>query len=305
LASAEFSEFSYGFALTHALVSALASVLPAAPIFPSLLQEGSSGGGHDLKLPLVPIPLFLQFKVPSVLTRSSSLRPPGFSLPYYRMPLRTKPPNQHQLLLDLEITEPLVYYAAPRFDTVNDLDSHFVASRVHTHSLFIKPSAIGTLSVGSHHLSYRAGSTATWIHSEPKRINGAFRFDALITELKQAKQALRKKLQLSDRRPSDSYAYERQRLTLDRLAQTFRNYVVDEKSRYWALTSDAEERGLRPHRKRKGRSPRGGDPSAPNSAALDLLREGEPGEMAKRLAYFAQVHLGLMIALTDAADAVA
>src|SRR5687768_1471231 len=106
MASCEFSEFSYGYALTHSITSALGAALGNAPIFPSLIQEGSSGGGYDVKLPIVPFPMFLQFKIPHVLTRSSSLKPSSYSVPYYRMPIRTRRPNQHQLLLQLATREP-------------------------------------------------------------------------------------------------------------------------------------------------------------------------------------------------------
>ena len=57
-----FSEFSYGFALTQELASGRFGSLVAAPVCPSLIQEGQPGGGYDVKLPLIGAPLFLQFK---------------------------------------------------------------------------------------------------------------------------------------------------------------------------------------------------------------------------------------------------
>src|SRR5205809_7131835 len=170
MAACEFSEFSYGFALTHSFVGSFSSALGRAPIFPSLIQEGSSGGGYDVKLPLVPFAIFLQFKIPSVLTRSSSLKPTAYSIPYYRFPFRTKKPNQHQLLLDLAATQPLVSYVAPLFHQLSDLDRFFSLGSVHRHSTFVSPSQIGPLDAMSHQLSYRPGETVFWLRSNPKAI---------------------------------------------------------------------------------------------------------------------------------------
>ena len=45
----EFSEFSYGYALTDELIHWNGTKLKAAPVFPSLYDEGA-GKGYDLKL---------------------------------------------------------------------------------------------------------------------------------------------------------------------------------------------------------------------------------------------------------------
>ena len=76
MAFCEFSEFSYGFALTDSLLAIIAERIGTAPVFPSLIQEGKAGGGYDVKIPALPVPIFLQFKIPRVLVRGSALRPP-------------------------------------------------------------------------------------------------------------------------------------------------------------------------------------------------------------------------------------
>ena len=55
-----FSEFSYGYAVTEDIVRSN-NPLKAAPIFPSLRNEGTQGG-FDVKLDLPGSPLFLQFQ---------------------------------------------------------------------------------------------------------------------------------------------------------------------------------------------------------------------------------------------------
>jgi hypothetical protein len=46
----EISEFSYGFALTNEIVGW--APVNAAPLFPSLIEEGRAGGGYDVALNL-------------------------------------------------------------------------------------------------------------------------------------------------------------------------------------------------------------------------------------------------------------
>ena len=58
----EFTEFSYGFAVTHELVLQGSGNIFAAPEFPSLIREGQVGGGYDVKLNFGTF-LFLQFKL--------------------------------------------------------------------------------------------------------------------------------------------------------------------------------------------------------------------------------------------------
>lgn len=172
MATPEFSEFSYGYALTDSLLRTHFPRLRRAPVFPSLIAEGSSGGGYDLKIPAHPIPLFLQFKIPQVLVRESTLKPKSYSTPYYRMALRTKKPDQHALLLDLETREPLVFYATPLFHSVGELDRYFVRHTVHANSVFISPSLIGTLDNKPHHVAYKPRESIYWLRSEPKPLEG-------------------------------------------------------------------------------------------------------------------------------------
>lgn len=90
MVTAGFSEFSFGYALTDSLINTLAFPLGGAPVFPSLQQEGSTGGGYDVHLPAIPYPLFLQFKIPQVLSRHSSLCPPGYVAPYSREEMQSR-----------------------------------------------------------------------------------------------------------------------------------------------------------------------------------------------------------------------
>src|SRR5258707_1134113 len=114
----EISEFSYGFALTNEIVGW--APLTAAPLFPSLIEEGKAGGGYDVKLDLPGYPLYLQFKRADCMKRSSaaelSKHNLPLSLPFYRFKItEARKSNQHDLLLELDDGTCLVLYAAPRF----------------------------------------------------------------------------------------------------------------------------------------------------------------------------------------------
>jgi hypothetical protein len=176
--SSLFTEFSYGYALTDNIIHAGLPSTPAAPVFPSLIAEGSAGGGYDVQIPAGPVPLFLQFKIPQVVRRRSGNMPPGFAKPYLRMHLRTKRPNQHRLLLKLEALGNIVAYATPDFWRTKDLDRHFVNQRVHLETCYFLPSDIGPLDEASHYVAYCPGMPDAWIFSDPKLFPGKFRSEA-------------------------------------------------------------------------------------------------------------------------------
>src|SRR4051812_2702044 len=99
----EFSEFSYGYCLTESLIGGLGTPLTAAPVFPSLVQEGMLG--YDVALEQPGTPLFLQFKLVHQMVRGNAkeAKRGNFQLPFYRMHLRSNLiSDQHRSLLALE-----------------------------------------------------------------------------------------------------------------------------------------------------------------------------------------------------------
>lgn len=166
------SEFSYGFALTHELVLALGN-LTAAPIFPSLIEEGRAGGGYDVKLAAPGIPLFLQFKRSDCLSRRSAREIQSgapLTTPFYWIEITAKADSaQHEMLIDLDEAPNLVFYAAPMFHQKVEFDAAFIGGHVRQRSFFVRPRTIGTFGDdGPHHLSFD-GNTCV-IMSEPKII---------------------------------------------------------------------------------------------------------------------------------------
>jgi len=148
----DISEFSYGYALTENIVLNNAFSLKAAPLFPSLFQEGQQGGGYDVRLPFDGAPMFLQFKLSDCMVRGNAKEATKLGLPYYRMHIRsTRHSDQHPMLLDLENSGELVYYVSPLFHKPDELNDAYLHRHVIQRSIWVKPSEIGELVDGDEH----------------------------------------------------------------------------------------------------------------------------------------------------------
>jgi hypothetical protein len=166
----DISEFSYGYAVTEALVRRWRPNLDTAPVFPSLIEEG--GLGYDVNLVRRGVPYFLQFKLSDCMVRGTvyEARQGLLDVPFYRMLLRpSRHSQQHQLLCDLEARGRIVRYVAPMFHRATEFNNAYVANQILQRSLFLRPLAIGPLPDGSdHHVSFR-DRQAWWFMSEPRR----------------------------------------------------------------------------------------------------------------------------------------
>lgn len=170
----DISEFSYGYALTDELMHWHSTGITAVPVFPSLYDEGQPGGGWDVRLDRAGIPLFLQFKLADRMVRGTAKEVLSglFACPFYRMHLRPKRhSNQHEMLLELEAKGQEVYYSAPAFDTPGELNDAYLTHQVKQRSVWIKPSAIGTLpDEKDHHVAFTLGGPFA-VCSDPRSID--------------------------------------------------------------------------------------------------------------------------------------
>jgi hypothetical protein len=196
----EISEFSYGFALTNELVGL--APLKAAPIFPSLIEEGKKGGGYDVKLQMPSLALFLQFKRAHCMTRPNAKEIKQYKIaiqrPFYRFHImEASASNQHSMLLELDNGAAEVFYAAPRFHLVEEINSAWATNQVGTRSIFVRPRHIGALVPGPHHVAYDKSSA--YVCSEPKKVT-ALSFVDLANALNQ--RLAEESLSLADRLPA-------------------------------------------------------------------------------------------------------
>lgn len=141
----EFTEFSYGFAVTHELVLQGSGNIFAAPEFPSLIREGQVGGGYDVKLDFGTF-LFLQFKLSEFMRGVQSGQSEIIGLPYYRFWITPRwRSKQQEMLVDLQKTGQRVYYAAPIFHQQAVFNAEFQGRTVVNRSAFVRPTDIGYL----------------------------------------------------------------------------------------------------------------------------------------------------------------
>lgn len=154
-----FSEFSYGFAVTRELIAAEGETVQVAPVFPSLIAEAELGWDVFINRPGMPI--FLQFKLSDFMKgkNAKEVKDGTFDPPFYRFHLRcAKDMNQHSLLVDLNNRGEDVRYIAPAFYLSDELNDAFNDKEVIDRSIQIKPSEIGDLAVGRHHIAFKAAN---------------------------------------------------------------------------------------------------------------------------------------------------
>jgi hypothetical protein len=167
----EISEFSYGFALTNEIVGW--TPLKAAPIFPSLIEEGKKGGGYDVRLAFPGAALYLQFKRAHCMVRGTAMEIRqhhlGITIPFHRFYItESGKSDQHQMLLELDDGMSAVFYVAPRFHRMDEINAAWASNAVASRSIFVAPRSIGELDTATHHVAYDL--QRTFICSEPKAI---------------------------------------------------------------------------------------------------------------------------------------
>jgi len=164
---AEFTEFSYGFALSFEIVQSFQMVTLGAPRFPSLLDEGRTGG-YDVDFTLVGWPLFLQFKRTEFISRATGYEWLSYGEPYYRMSIRPrKKSSQHAMLKNYATREPDVYYVAPCFWKMSEFDDHFVSQSVFQNSMFFNLRQVPSLPDDKkHYITFLPNTTGFIWHSD-------------------------------------------------------------------------------------------------------------------------------------------
>ena len=166
----EFSEFSYGFALTHNLLH-LSPSIQVAPQFPSLVQEG--GIGYDVQLGYPTLPTFLQFKLSDYLTRRPAKYWNHYHEPYFRFDISSLVvSNQHNLLKDLANRGELVYYVAPLFWETTEFNRAFRTNQISARSIWVHVGRLPRLTdYEPHHVTFIGPKDPAW-HTEQWNLGG-------------------------------------------------------------------------------------------------------------------------------------
>jgi len=167
------SEFSYGFVLTHELVSAY-GYLPTDLPQPSRRKKKQKADNEDADGAPRGYPLFLQFKASEYMKRRNAGESKLVGLPYFRFALHRKTQsNQHQLLIELEKKGSAVFYATPKIHEAVNLNSAFFDRQVVALSMFVSPSEIGELpDKENHRVVFSNRSDDVYFCSKPRRLEG-------------------------------------------------------------------------------------------------------------------------------------
>jgi hypothetical protein len=146
----EFSEFSYGFALTYEIANALQPEIVATPLFPSPTTETREG--PRLSFVKEGWPLFVQFKLAHCLKTSRATQWDSYSAPFFRIGIQARTrSNQYSMLRTLSATEPEIYYAVPAFYRQIEFNQAFVSNQILNESKFVPLRELPDLEDDSEH----------------------------------------------------------------------------------------------------------------------------------------------------------
>lgn len=185
----EFSEFQYGVSIFNEICNHKKFKIKGPFPFdmPSLRKEASIG--YDLGLESFK-PIFLQFKVPEYMIKSTAKQYNDFLSEFYRFEIRTKftssGKSQHSLLYDLSQTKNnLVYYVAPFYYSNDDFRNYHLKSQTCDKSLFKKLSNMKryTNELTNHHICYRNKPHKVNIYSEPYTFEEVCDFNGFLGDL--------------------------------------------------------------------------------------------------------------------------
>jgi len=186
-----FSEFSYGYALTEELVYWSGSAITASPVFPSLKEEGQEGKGYDVQIPQYSSFLFLQFKLSEYMVgrrNTKEVKQGKFEGPFYRISIRSnKYSKQHESLFKLEALGESVYYVAPVFHEAKHFHSGYINGDIAKNSIFIPPHQIGEFNdEKQHYVSFKNTNDTIYKLSEPVEIGIARSFETFTEAVSQS-----------------------------------------------------------------------------------------------------------------------
>jgi len=178
----EITDISYSMALTFELVTQYGFLTLGAPIFPSLRKESIYQTDMNAKSVL----LFFQYKLSEHIVGTASSLQDDWGVPYYRFLIHPKNKNKrHEVLLHLEDMNHLVYYVAPEFHTKSGLYESLMQKALLTHSTFWSPRQIGSLLQAERNtLSYKHNSSFGMLEPGKRKVSGAIKGDALLSEIK-------------------------------------------------------------------------------------------------------------------------
>lgn len=175
--SAGFNEREFEFCFNAEFVRKNSAALIGTPIIPSQRMENVLGYDVEFRIQngRFSRSLFLQHKVSSYAQhrrgRNADIWNCYFG-PYFRFPIeRLDRTRQHNLLVELAERGEDVFYCAPVFVGLDNLQNCFVQDNVIDNSRFFDPKDMGKVTdFEKHHVSYDPTGSFGFFHTEPKKL---------------------------------------------------------------------------------------------------------------------------------------
>ena len=186
-----FNEREFEFCFNAEFVRKNTGALIGTPIIPSQRMENILGYGVEFRIRngRYARSLYLQHKVSYYAQFKSGRNAPIWDCyygPYYRFPIsRLDRTRQHNLLVDLAEKGEDVFYCAPVFVGIGNLQTYFGQSVVMNNSRFFDAKEMGRLSdFEQHHVSCDPSGTFGFFHSDPVKLESVFNWDMLMKKTK-------------------------------------------------------------------------------------------------------------------------
>lgn len=174
----QFSEETFGFCFNYELVSTVrTNGFLVVPILPSTREEKELAYDIEVQISRGSFgqSLFLQHKVPRFVRNrlwNNSLMYDCHNAPFYWFNVRNSPKSkQHNRLVALAQLTHSVYYCAPLFHRMWDMQYFFINHTVTEKSRLFNPVDMGRIGQLEHHqVSYDLSGTVGYFHTESSKI---------------------------------------------------------------------------------------------------------------------------------------
>jgi len=165
-----FSELQFAYSCTRELEKGALFPSIGVPYFPSLYEESRIGADVVFGTPISPV--FIQYKVAEYMVRSDATYRKLFGKKFFQFPIypANKSP-QHNLLVNLSLRQPYVYYCSSTFQSYNEFELSHISQTVVSRSIFIPVRGLPH-NVGSnrHNIVFQLSPLKGYWCSDPMKI---------------------------------------------------------------------------------------------------------------------------------------
>lgn len=173
-----FSERTFEFCFNAEFCQIFSGLLASHPHIPS--QRLEKDLGYDVEFELATggfsASVFIQHKTAHFAETRAGRNGAFFGHQGGRYFRFTVDNDQHNTLRELSLTKGNAFYCAPRFHLRHELETHFRATTIASHSILLDPADVGEITDGHrHNITYRPDGSNPCLHSEPKPFRKSYK----------------------------------------------------------------------------------------------------------------------------------